>query len=91
MASGDSANDSGASEVSRQPSSMTGSRRVHRRRRRPAGFDTDVAANFANATKLALVSIDATGTIRFVNPAATSLFGYDPEEMLGQPVEIIIP
>lgn len=90
MASGDSANDSGASEVSRQPSSMTGSRRVHRRRR-PAGFDTDVAANFANATKLALVSIDATGTIRFVNPAATSLFGYDPEEMLGQPVEIIIP
>lgn len=50
-----------------------------------------MAANFANATSLALVSVDATGVIRFVNQAAAALFGYDVEDMIGEPVEIIIP
>ncbi len=53
--------------------------------------DIRVAANFANATGLALVSIDALGTIRFVNRATTELFGYEPGEMVGKSVEILIP
>jgi len=55
------------------------------------GFDMVVAANFADATKLALISVDPRGRIRFVNRAAASLFGYARDEMIGQPVEIIIP
>jgi diguanylate cyclase (GGDEF)-like protein/PAS domain S-box-containing protein len=74
-----------------RPSTASNSHSDRRKRRHKTGFDTEVAANFASATKLALVSVDATGTIRFVNQAATSLFGYDTEEMVGSPVEIIIP
>lgn len=50
-----------------------------------------MAANFANATSLALVSVDASGAIRFVNQAAAEMFGYGIEDMIGEPVEIIIP
>ena len=49
-------------------------------------FDSGVAAHFARATRLALVLVDATGTIRFVNPAAAQLFGYLLEDMVGQRV-----
>jgi diguanylate cyclase (GGDEF)-like protein/PAS domain S-box-containing protein len=62
-----------------------------RRPRRSARIDGKAATHFANATKLTLVSVDATGTIRFANPAAADLFGYELQEMIGQPVEIIIP
>lgn len=34
---------------------------------------------------------DAGGTIRFVNPAAKKLFGYEPEELVGQPLSRLIP
>jgi diguanylate cyclase (GGDEF)-like protein/PAS domain S-box-containing protein len=47
--------------------------------------------NFADATKLSLVTVDETGRIEFVNRAMTDLFGYDREEMVGQPIDIIIP
>jgi diguanylate cyclase (GGDEF)-like protein/PAS domain S-box-containing protein len=50
-----------------------------------------IAANFTNATNLALISIDAEGTIEFVNPAAACLFGYKMKEMIGSPIAIIIP
>ena len=59
--------------------------------RHAAGVDAIVAANFADATKLALISVDPRGQIRFVNRAAAVLFGYVREEMIGRPVEIIIP
>jgi len=47
--------------------------------------------NFSNATELAFFSINAGGRIEFVNRAALRLFGYEREEMLGQPIDIIIP
>jgi diguanylate cyclase (GGDEF)-like protein/PAS domain S-box-containing protein len=50
-----------------------------------------IVVNFAQATDLALISIDAEGAIRFVNPSASRLFGYEPEEMIGCPITIIIP
>ncbi|MCW6509998.1 EAL domain-containing protein [Hyphomicrobiales bacterium BP6-180914] len=46
---------------------------------------------FADATELALLSVDATGKIEFANQAATELFGYARHEMIGRSVDIIIP
>lgn len=51
----------------------------------------EMAASLANATSLALVAVDEAGTIHFVNQAAAGMFGYDAREMIGEPVEIIIP
>ena len=53
--------------------------------------DAAVAAKFADATALSLISVDEHGTIRFVNRAAMGLLGYRREEMIGHPVEMIIP
>ncbi len=39
----------------------------------------------------AIISGDAEGKIRSWNTAATALFGFTEEEVLGQPIEIIIP
>jgi diguanylate cyclase (GGDEF)-like protein/PAS domain S-box-containing protein len=50
-----------------------------------------IVVNFAQATDLSLISIDAMGAIRFVNPSASSLFGYQPQEMIGRQITIIIP
>jgi diguanylate cyclase (GGDEF)-like protein/PAS domain S-box-containing protein len=50
-----------------------------------------IAAAFANATNLSLISVNGEGLIQFVNPSATKLFGYTREEMIGSPITIIIP
>lgn len=39
----------------------------------------------------AIISIDATGAVNFWNQGATTIFGYREEEILGQPVEILMP
>ncbi|WP_405536133.1 MEKHLA domain-containing protein [Streptomyces sp. NBC_00075] len=39
----------------------------------------------------AMVIVDDTGTIRLVNAQTETLFGYRREELLGHPVEILIP
>jgi PAS domain S-box-containing protein len=39
----------------------------------------------------AIVVVDDRGTIVFVNPAVTTLFGYQSEELVGQPVSTLIP
>lgn len=53
--------------------------------------DVAITANFAETTKLAILAIDKTGHIVYANSALLSLFGYSREEMIGQPVAIIIP
>lgn len=39
----------------------------------------------------AIVIVDDTGTIQLVNAQTEALFGYRREELLGQPVEILVP
>lgn len=51
----------------------------------------EIASRFAGATNLSLIATNSAGTIEFVNPAALCLFGYSEEEMIGEPITIIIP
>lgn len=39
----------------------------------------------------AVIGVDGYGRIKLVNPAATGLFGYSEAELIGQPVEILVP
>jgi diguanylate cyclase (GGDEF)-like protein/PAS domain S-box-containing protein len=38
-----------------------------------------------------LVIVDATGLIALVNRQVVALFGYEPEELVGQPIEVLLP
>jgi PAS domain S-box-containing protein len=38
-----------------------------------------------------VVVVDAEGRIELVNPAVETLFGYAPDELTGQPVEVLVP
>ncbi len=51
----------------------------------------DVAKELLKASSDATVITDADGSIMFVNREAETLFGYDAAEMLGQPVEMLMP
>jgi PAS domain S-box-containing protein len=39
----------------------------------------------------ALVGMDQAGVIRFVNHQAESLFGYDRDNLVGQPIQMLVP
>jgi two-component system sensor histidine kinase/response regulator len=39
----------------------------------------------------AMVGVDSTGTIRFVNTQGERLFGYPRDELLGRPIETLVP
>ncbi|MFW6000470.1 MAG: PAS domain S-box protein, partial [Halorubrum sp.] len=39
----------------------------------------------------AIVTVDTGGEIRFANPAVESVFGYEPEEIAGEPLTTLMP
>ena len=39
----------------------------------------------------ALVGMDQKGVIRFVNRQTETLFGYDRDQLIGQPIETLVP
>src|SRR5665647_2678419 len=47
--------------------------------------------NLLEAVPDALVGMDQEGVIRFVNRQTESLFGYDRDDLIGQPVEMLLP
>ncbi len=54
----------------------------------------EAEANFRRVIDAApnpLVVVGADGEIRLVNAATKQLFGYEPEELIGQPIEILVP
>jgi PAS domain S-box-containing protein len=48
-------------------------------------------ATFLEAVPDALVAVDAGGSIVLVNSRAELLFGYQREELIGQPLELLVP
>ena len=48
-------------------------------------------SGFADATALAIVTADASGRVAFWNRAAEAMFGHSWREMIGQPLERIMP
>jgi PAS domain S-box-containing protein len=45
----------------------------------------------AQAARDAIITIDSDSTILVVNPAAERIFGYSSEEMIGQPLTMLVP
>jgi PAS domain S-box-containing protein len=43
------------------------------------------------AVPVALVGMDQAGVIRFVNHQTESLFGYDRDDLVGQPIQTLVP
>ncbi len=48
-------------------------------------------ANFLNSFDDGVVVVDSGGTISFFNAAAERIFGYRSDEVVGQPLDILIP
>ncbi len=61
----------------------------------PASFSpehlTKIYSMLFSAAAEGLVVVDGTGRIRLQNPRLRELFGYEAEELIGQPVEVLIP
>lgn len=54
-------------------------------------FDrTHMTSLFENATE-GIILTDGNGTIVLANPSAEQIFGYDSHELIGQPIEVLIP
>jgi PAS domain S-box-containing protein len=39
----------------------------------------------------AVISMDENGMVQFANPATKSIFGYDPAELIGMPLTVLMP
>ena len=73
-------------------------RRTEQRLRKEA-LVSDAALRRSEATARAVLQsategilvIDASGRITLVNAAGERMFGYDPDELLGQPLEVLLP
>ena len=51
----------------------------------------DLARSALDAAPDALIIIDGSGAVRFANRQISSLFGYAHDEIVGQPVEVLMP
>lgn len=52
---------------------------------------SELARSALDAAPDAMIIIDSSGAIRFANRQVTSVFGYAHEEIVGQPVEALLP
>jgi two-component system, sensor histidine kinase len=51
----------------------------------------EITQHLLRSSPDALIVIDDRGVIRFANDTVTELFGYSPERLLGQSVDILVP
>ncbi|MDJ0941557.1 MAG: ATP-binding protein [Woeseiaceae bacterium] len=54
-------------------------------------FEGSNVTALLNSTPDAMVFVDESGTISFANRQVESMFGYEPDELVGQPVELLLP
>jgi len=62
--------------------------------RQPPGQDADAQAYLAaiaESSDDAIIAKDLDGVIRWCNESATRMFGYSDDELIGQPVRMLIP
>jgi PAS domain S-box-containing protein len=57
----------------------------------PVSPKTTRLENLLEPVPDALVGMDQAGVIRFVNHQTESLFGYDRDELVGQPIQALVP
>ena len=63
----------------------------HRQPAHPPASMAPAEIAVLEASPNAVVAIDARGAITYVNPQVRVNFGYDRDELLGQPVEMLLP
>src|SRR5215218_4503778 len=51
----------------------------------------EITQHLLRSSPDALVVIDDQGAIRFANDTTTDLFGYAPEQLLGQRIDMLVP
>lgn len=51
----------------------------------------DILAAFLDYPPDALIVVDSTGTMVLVNTQVETLFGYNYDELIGQPIELLVP
>jgi PAS domain S-box-containing protein len=54
-------------------------------------LSSDLVRSVLQSAPDAMVIIDGSGTILFANRQVTALFGYEIEDVLGKPVEVLLP
>jgi PAS domain S-box-containing protein len=56
-----------------------------------AALSPELLTQLLNTTDCAVVVLDATQTIRYVNDAVTRVFGYAPAELIGHSIDLLLP
>jgi PAS domain S-box-containing protein len=77
--------------MSEQPDTPATGGRAGRDLDRRARFHDPISVPVVDAAPNPILAIDADGFIAYVNPQVEGTFGYPPEELLGQPIEILLP
>jgi PAS domain S-box-containing protein len=54
-------------------------------------FQDPISVPVVDAAPNPIVGVDDQGRIAYVNPRVEGAFGYGPDELLGQPVELLLP
>jgi PAS domain S-box-containing protein len=57
----------------------------------PESVGADVIAAAIHSAPDAIIIVDRSGVIRFVNHSGAELFGYPAHELHGQPIEVLVP
>ena len=55
------------------------------------GEISSIAQRLLQFSPDAMLVVDDQGTIRFSNETSSSMFGYTPEQLIGQPIKLLIP